>query len=1599
MTRPREGEAAAAPAVPERALATLQEQLLDIGNRNRLINTPVGSPRAKQIRVVDELADELFQILYRNGRAMSFEPADEAAEAAPTEERFFVPPEPAAHHLDSKLQTALGREQLHRRLLSLYRDARLLEEEQGVSVLFLGLGFLRWSERGGAAAERCAPLILLPVDLSRSSAKTRFTLELRDQDLEPNLSLRGRLENDFQVTLPDLPTADEWRPSDYFRQVEAAVAAQPSWRVHPEIMILGFYSFAKFVMWRDVNDLKSGALAGANPAGQELIGRLLGDGFDPAAGGLGGEQAEENLDRRFPDPRGLGHVLDADASQTEVIAAARSGGNLVVQGPPGTGKSQTIANIIAVAVRDGKTVLFVAEKRAALDVVHDRLQGCGLGSLCLELHSHKANRKAVLAELKRTLDEGQPLPVSDAEYDLVRRQRDQLNAYSERLHRVDEATGDTPFSVIGEIARLRGAGCPLPEEDLLPDADSWNRAQFEERCERVRALAETTARCGPEREHPWRGVGRHLTPMDRDRLGPRLQRAAAALEELRAAVEEAAAATGQQLADSPATAAAAAEVEGQLAAFAKLPQAAPELLQAAALREQPALAADLAAQAAELGRARDRLLQHVTAEALDGDWLAARRALAAAGRSPLRWFKPGYRRAAAALRSAHRGPPPRVPADRLALVDGLLEFQRRRRELQRQGEFAQAAFGRHWRGERSDGPLLVAATRWIQQQAAVSGGADALRRRVQQCRPPQDLSDLRERLQGRRATWAAAWQEVAQALALSVSDAFGHAAIAEVPLAAVQARLADWQRGRDALADWSLLAAAAAACSELGLDELRARVGDGRLAAAQAVNVFRYARAEAVWRRLCAEDPLLAALDGAERTAKVAAFRRADEQLRHLAAQEVALLHHRVLPAGSAGQIGMVKGEISKQRRHWALRTLLDRAGEAVIRIKPILLMSPLSVAQFLRPGGLTFDILLIDEASQVRPADALGAIARARQIIVVGDAKQLPPTSFFDRQMEGVDDDTPESDDAAAIQAAQAADMESILTLCEARSVPAAGLRWHYRSHHPSLIEVSNDTFYDNRLIYPPSPDAAGRERGLTFTKVDGVYDRGRKRSNPREAQEVARAVLRQARSQPDRTLGVATFSVAQRDAILNELEVMRAEHPELERFCREEGTGDGREPFFVKNLENVQGDERDVIFISVGYGRDAHGYLAQGFGPVSRDGGERRLNVLFTRAKRQCRVFASISHHDIRLDAARSAGPRVLKRFLQFAETGEMELPAATGREPDSPFEEAVAAALRQAGHAVDPQVGMAGFRIDLAVRDPAAPGRYLLGIECDGARYHSSRWARERDRLRQSVLEQKGWTMHRIWSTDWFQRPDAEVHRLLEAVAAAQARAHPAAGPQAPAAPPAAKRPSRIVVARAAPEAAAKPPPPAVPYREAEFPIRERGTLELHEAPLEVIADYVVQVVRCEEPVHVVEVARRLSRLWGYARTGQRIQERVGGAARYAVERGRLAFRGSFLHSAGGGGGGGGPEPVVRDRSAVQSRTLRKVALLPPEEVACAILQAVERNVSLAAEECAVQVARLLGFRSTSADLSSVVTAAADRLVAAGLLQRDGAELRIP
>jgi len=460
----------------------------------------------------------------------------------------------------------------------------------------------------------------------------------------------------------------------------------------------------------------------------------------------------------------------------------------------------------------------------------------------------------------------------------------------------------------------------------------------------------------------------------------------------------------------------------------------------------------------------------------------------------------------------------------------------------------------------------------------------------------------------------------------------------------------------------------------------------------------------------------------------------------------------------------LLANEFPKVKRFTPLRQVLARAGSALQTLKPCFMMSPLSLAKFSTPGLIEFDLLVIDEASQMRPEDALGGMLRAKQVVVVGDAKQLPPTDFFSRaggdQLGTADDD----DDI---------DAESILDACETSFGKRRRLRWHYRSRCESLIAFSNNAFYDDGLI--TFPMAKPGSFSVQLVRVDGIY---RNRRNPAEAAKVAEETItfmRHFAETPEDdlpTLGVVAINTEQREFIEEELSRLWADDRLVEAYltkARSKG-----EPFFVKNLENVQGDERDHIFISMTYGRK-HGELIVGqqFGPINRKQGHRRLNVLFTRARVRMGLFTSFGSADVRPNEGSSEGVRALKRFLEYSETQGRALVRGIGGEADSDFEVAVASRLRLKGYEVDLQVGVSSFRIDLGVRHPDHPEHFLAGVECDGAAYHSSKSARDRDRLREDVLRSLGWNIVRVWSTDWFDNPELETEKLARRLEELRAR----------------------------------------------------------------------------------------------------------------------------------------------------------------------------------------------------------------------------------
>ncbi len=551
----------------------------------------------------------------------------------------------------------------------------------------------------------------------------------------------------------------------------------------------------------------------------------------------------------------------------------------------------------------------------------------------------------------------------------------------------------------------------------------------------------------------------------------------------------------------------------------------------------------------------------------------------------------------------------------------------------------------------------------------------------------------------------------------------------------------------------------------LKLDPIVERVEAGQFEARCAHDAFSFVYSESLARALLADRPALDAFSGMTHEGVRQRFAALDKEVIALYRRRAASLiaNQRKVPwgvssgpVGGLSQRGLLEREIKKQKKHLPIRKLLDRAGEALQALKPCFMMGPLSVAQFLKPGGLTFDLIVMDEASQLRPEEALGAITRGTQLVVVGDPKQLPPTDFFKRLTDDAEDEDEPEEVASAAQA------ESILDVASALYQPLRRLRWHYRSRHESLIAFSNREFYDGDLMVFPSPAASNEGLGVKFEAVpDGRFV---ERRNVPEAERVVAAALVHMRNYPDRSLGIVALNAPQKELIEALFEQRAKSEPSAAAFV--ERWSNELEPFFIKNLENVQGDERDVIIVSVTYGRSAPGLpVPQRFGPINGPTGHRRLNVLITRAKRQLLVFSSITADDVRVSSESSHGLRALKGYLAFAQSGRLDGQATvTGREADSDFEVAVATAVRARGYEVVPQIGVAGYFVDLGLRDPRKTDAFLLGIECDGATYHRSRCARDRDRLRQQVLEGLGWNIHRVWSTDWFKDRQREVEKIV-------------------------------------------------------------------------------------------------------------------------------------------------------------------------------------------------------------------------------------------
>lgn len=1330
------------------AVDRARRELLDPSRRNRLLHAPLAGKRPWCMEIVGHDADELFQSLCRqeNFRGYAFNPCSEKQEESGLSDQSspaFNRSSPQRTLLTSstrrpqvgldagtgggirpRLQTKLSGEKLEKRLTKIFREERTLEEEQGVSTLYLALGFLKWFDSDQSEEASFAPLILAPVTITRVRGSDGYALTGRDEEINANISLREKLRTEFGITLPDIPESEHWTPSGYGRAIAAEIARCKKWEVKPDSVGLGFFTFSKFMMWRDLDAAawpQDGLLA------RPLLNTLLDENYELQDSGpiVNGN---ESIDNRIDISKAV-HVVDADSSQAVVIEEALRGRNLVVQGPPGTGKSQTITNIVAAAVHSGKSVLFVAEKTAALSVVHDRLSRAGLGALCLEMHSRKANKRDVLKSLEEALflsgsshlevETGQQLAAC----------RDRLNEWSKTVHRPIGHTKRTAFEVMGRQLKLRAEKVRLLP-DRLDVAAQWQEELLLQTESALDRAATAVAKLGGAPvQHVWHGTKLDAqNPFDLERLTASLDDAITTLDQLSAQISKVY--THIVGVGAPCVA----DGFSLVAAFRHL-NAAPESSRAALAG--PAWAEEIEAllNTIEQGERFARIAAEINLlfkqQAWNLDTSTVLQGLRLGEASIFARLKYRYRQAISALRNVCHQKPPRRLTKRIALIEKLEEAQRSGRDFTARSAYLQTQLGPIWADINTPWRDARELGAWARGALSQIGGAQIIKLAA----GAANLSAFAEYTNSLEQTtqrFETAFRQICGLVKPDLFVIFGVDNHQLIPLSELHAKFKAWRARIGLINDWVIAREALEELRIAGLNAVADRLIAGELQPAEARPAVDLLIAEALWTRAAQEIPELMTIEGELKSERVTEFRRLDKLRIQNARQEVLARHLEARPMGYQGEMGIIRGEIGKKRGHRAIRKLMNDAGIAVQKLKPVFLMSPLSVAQFIPPGRLEFDLVVIDEASQVTPEDALGVVARAKQIVVVGDHQQLPPTNFFKTVSAGDDE---EGDENSSRDVTHPGQYESILTLARSRGIPERMLAWHYRSRHPSLIALSNEECYGGRLLLPPSPYLKTTEFGLRLVETPrGFYDRGGTARDLVQAEQVAEAIAQHMETNANKSLGVACLSAQQRDAVDDMIDKLGF-RAGVEAFSPND------ERLFVKNLEAVQGDERDVIFISVGYGvapEQSRPFL--NFGPVSRDGGERRLNVLASRAREKCVVFFSITATDIPADSS-VRGTRMLRNLLHLAETGKLGAGTPMG-EFDSPFEAAVARVIREAGYLAHPQVGVSNFRIDLGVIHPAQPGEFLLGVECDGATYHRARSARDRDRLRQEVLENLGW-----------------------------------------------------------------------------------------------------------------------------------------------------------------------------------------------------------------------------------------------------------------
>ena len=1493
-----------------------RKELLDLSFKNPLLNYKLRATTGLEFKSLN--ASDIFNALVNESKKIGF-----TLDYVTSSNKLYV-------DIDDK--------ELKRRLNKTYRQAKLYLEEKGANILFLTLGFLKWKE--GEEVYR-SPLILVPVDLEKSENQEKYSLVYNGEEVRLNISLITKIKSEYNIDI-SLDEDEDIKDIDaYFRSVDEKVKNREGFEVEATKGAFDFFSYAKYLMYKDL-DLD----VWTNEKGEldnDVLKKLFVTNFDDKL------TDNNNLERDLT-PSKIYNVVDADSSQAKVIYEILQGKNMVIQGPPGTGKSQTITNIIASNLVKGKSVLFVSEKKAALEVVKRRLENIGLGDLVLELHSEKTNKKDVLRSIEQTLSLGEPKDEEDNElekkYDLT---KFELDEYKRIVNSTISNSSLPLIEVYGEALKIKNR---LDELNVrfprmtFKDISIWSHDDFSRKLDIAKEFEALVLRVGKIEKHPLYGITlEHCLPYEQVTLKEKLSDLEDSLADLISTISEIGSIFQNKSINTLFDSGRLINSINALEKYRSL----------ALINVSDLYLLSSSDDVTNLIKLAKNFQEDIKKEYKDTAYLESKEYVNKYEEyEKLSFFK--KKKSEIPLELNKYFFLNKVGnKDRKNLYLHLKKYNL----LMSNEAMFKYLFKEEYKGLFSTDwnhiiNLLNPAKEFLEKLSNYSILSQT-RQVIYSEDKIDELIDLRQTYFERKKDFEDKLHSFFTFAAFDSLKRFDYNYwYLDCSFVELKRIIHSWIINIDSVIDVVRYNSLVHEFKNEGMEELLNYYYDtNKVEYLDLILSFEYY--DALINYAYSLNSTLSSFKEFKIERLISLFKELDAKMMVENIKKVLKVHYSLMPKinDNSKDMALIRRELNKKRNKMPIRRLLLKASSAILKIKPVFMMSPISVASFLPPKEVVFDLVVFDEASQVRPVEAFGALLRAKQIVVVGDSKQLPPTNFFDNLTNKYDEVNDEDYDVS--------NMESILTLLLAMNIPQRTLSWHYRSRNRSLISLSNNEFYEGELKVFPSVYDSDPSKGLVFNYIkDSFYARGTTRVNKIEAKEVIKAVFEHAKNNRDLSLGVASFSLAQQEELYKEFEAQlkKCTDEEVKSFF----TMHKDEPFFIKNLESVQGDERDVIFISIGYGYDEDGHITMDFGPLNKDGGERRLNVLITRAKVKCEVFSNITCNDINLSKTDAKGVVALKRFLDYAQNRIIYLNRNKESCSDD-FIDFIYDKLLDYGYVVDKNIGK-DVGIDLAIFDKAK-NRYVVGLECDGGAYKNLVNTTDRERIRRNVLKSLGWKIYHVWSPDFYRNPKNEFDKILDFIQEASEEEESEE----------IKKEFELNLKR---KQAIKVEIKEnyVPYKVFQS-VKRRAKVLLEE---ENLSNLVYKIVKVEAPIHINLLKRRLMDITSVSKLSD---EQVNLLAK-VVQEDKFKYKDEFVYLS------EGQVYQVRNRSLLDKYS-KKVEYISKEEIDEAIKLSLNRGEASTEDEIVKMVFTYFGFNSSKV-LKDLINVEIEKMLASNILTKE-------